>query len=136
MTDPVSGNGRAWLAAMLATGLFAAGCSAPTAFAGIPLAAGAAQPELQALAWRAQGGDKSAQLELGILYEEGRGVIRDLKRAASLYARAARPSGGTIWIYSPPVGKASGRVIPVSTGPHVPGLPEAARRLAALKQRR
>lgn len=136
MANPVSRNARAWLAAVLATGLLAAGCSAPNAYAGISLAAGAAQAELQALAWRAQGGDKSAQLELGIRYEEGRGVTRDLKRAAALYGRAARTSGGTMWIYSPPVGKARGGVIPVSAGPRVPGLPEAARRLAALTQKR
>ena len=38
-------------------------------------------PELQALAERARGGDQQAQLELGIAYEEGRGVAANRKRA-------------------------------------------------------
>lgn len=61
-----------------------AGCSRSVAtYAGIPLAAGAANPQVQSLARRAQAGDKHAQLELGIRYEQGRGLPRDLERAAA-----------------------------------------------------
>ncbi len=89
---------------------------------------------LQSLARRAQAGDKQAQLELGIRFEEGRGVERDLKKAKKLYGKAASDSGGTIWVYSPPVGNGtSGRVIPVNTGAKQSGLAEAKRRLEALK---
>jgi len=85
---------------------------------------------LSTLASKAQGGDKQAQLELGIRFEEGNGVARDMDNARKLYAKAAADSGGTIWIYSPPVGNGtSGRVIPVDTGPKRTGLAEAKRRL-------
>lgn len=47
--------------------------------------AGAATPEIQSLARRAARGDKVARLELGIRYEEGRGVGRDPERARRLY---------------------------------------------------
>jgi TPR repeat protein len=113
-----------------------AGCAGGS-YAGIPLAADAADPELQQLARRAQTGDKQAQLELGIRYEEGRGVLRDLDRAERLYRGAAAASGGRTWVYSPSVRKGgSGRAIPVDRGPRQPGLAEAARRLAALRNGR
>ena len=85
---------------------------------------------LQCLAGR---GDKSAQLELGIRYDEGRGVAADPARAASLYAAAAAFTSGTIFIYSPPVGASPGRTLPYRTGPDQSGLPEAMYRLALLR---
>lgn len=82
------------------------------------------------LARSAWAGNKQAQLELGIRFEEGRGVTQDPGRARKLYAKAARDSGGTIWVYTPPVGNGTkGRVIPVNTGPKQSGLAEAKRRL-------
>ncbi len=41
--------------------------------------------------WRdlAEAGDKEAQFGLGLLYEQGRGVLRDIPAAASWYTRAA-----------------------------------------------
>ncbi len=102
-------------------------------YAGIDLRAAPATAqvaEIQSLARRAQTGDKYAQLELGIRYEEGNGVERNLKRAKKLYAAAASDSGGKVWVYSPPVGNGtSGRVIPVDAGPKQYGLAEAKRRL-------
>ena len=89
--------------------------------------------ELGRLAQRANTGDKHAQLELGIRFEEGRGVERDLKKARKLYGKAASDSGGTIWVYSPPVGNSPGRVIPLNTGPKFNGLTEAKKRLIALE---
>ena len=89
---------------------------------------------LTALASKAQGGSKQAQLELGIRFEEGRGVERDVSKARKLYESAASDSGGTIWVYSPPVGNGtSGRTIPVNTGPKRSGLAEAKRRLEGLE---
>ncbi|TPG20950.1 hypothetical protein EAH87_06275 [Sphingomonas koreensis] len=49
-------------------------------------------------------GDKNAQLALGIRYEQGDGVPRDLERARHLYARAARNTGTSNLVYSSPVG--------------------------------
>lgn len=89
---------------------------------------------LSTLASAAQGGDKQAQLELGIRFEEGRGVTRDMKIARKLYAKAASDSGGTIWVYSPPVGNGTkGRTIPVNTGPKRVGLVEAKLRLEGVE---
>lgn len=114
------------------------GCVQSSAsYAGIPLAAGATDPAIQSLARRAQAGDKHAQLELGIRYEEGRGVQRNLDKAERLYRLAAADSGGRTWVYSPPVRKGgSGRSIPVELGPKQPGLTDAARRLVVLRNNR
>lgn len=120
--------------AALAASLLA-GC-ARASFAGIPFAPGAAAGELQRLARSAEAGDKAALLELGVRYEEGRGVPVDLPRAARLYGLAAASSGGTMFVYMPPVGGARyGSVVPISSGPVVPGLPEARERLRALRER-
>lgn len=94
------------------------------------------QTELQRLAERARSGEKQAQLELGSRYEAGEGVPIDLARARTLYAAAAARSGGTTYVYSPPVEKEGrGRVIAVSSGPVSEGLPDAQARLARPKVR-
>jgi hypothetical protein len=104
---------------------------------GISFASGAADPELQALARRAQSGDKQAQLELGIRYEEGRGLPVDLERAERLYRTAGADSGGTTYVYSPPVGqRGRGEVAELLREPRAPGLSEAEQRLARLSARR
>lgn len=87
---------------------------------------------LAGLQCRAGLGDKPAQLALGIAYEEGNGVPRDPRRAAKLYRAAALPTSGTIYVYSPPVGKSPGQVLPLRSGPDRAGLPEAMLRLARL----
>jgi hypothetical protein len=90
-----------------------------------------------ALECAAASGDKSAQLALGIRYEMGDGVPRDLERAEQLYARAARTDTRPSYVYSPAVGKERfGRVIPVSPAGARPGLPEARRRFEALRRKR
>ena len=81
---------------------------------------------------RADAGDKHAQLLLGLRYEEGIGVKRDLSRAAALYRAAGTANPGIIYVYAPPVGNAPGTVIPVTTGPAEPGLPEAQYRLGLM----
>ena len=89
--------------------------------------------EIRNLARHAQAGDKQAQLELGILFEEGRGIARDLQKAKTLYLMAATPNSGQIWIYSPSGGGAGrGRVMQIDGGKQQPGLPEAKVRLEAL----
>lgn len=109
-----------------------AGC-ATNRYAGVSLIPGAADPQLQALAQRARAGDKQAQLELGIRYEEGRGVPVDLGRAAHFYRLAARDTGGPIYTYVPRVGRQAGRVVVVNAGPREPGLAEARARLERLQ---
>ncbi|MEP2734977.1 MAG: hypothetical protein ABJP34_01670 [Erythrobacter sp.] len=85
------------------------------------------------LARMASDGMKNAQLELGIRFEEGIGVERDLGKAKTMYAKAASDSGGTMWIYQPPVGNGTtGQTVPINMGPKIYGLVEAKRRLEAL----
>jgi hypothetical protein len=134
---------RVWRA-QLSRGVFAASLGACVTFgtvactsneyAGISLKSGAAVPELQQLAQRARAGDKQAQLDLGIRYEEGRGVAVDSGRAAALYRKAATASGGTLWVYSPGSGKAKGRVVAIDSGPRRAGLSEAKSRLSRLTE--
>ena len=126
------GGGSVWRAIgpVAALALLASACAAPSQHYGIALAPGAALPEFQDLARRAAAGDKYAQLDLGVRYEEGNGVPRDLKRAKQLYRLAATPSGGTMYIYTPPVRQGGkGMVMPVNVGPRVEGLDEAKMRL-------
>lgn len=87
-----------------------------------------------ALQCRAEKGDKLAQLELGLAYERGHGVAQNDRRAAQLYRAAAAPVSGTAYIYSPPVGRSRGQVIPVRTGADQAGLAEAKYRLGLLYQ--
>jgi hypothetical protein len=110
-------------------------CAAPSSYMGISLNPATADSTLQRQAHRAMSGDKRAQLDLGIRFEEGSGIERDLNKAKKLYRQAATDSGGTIWVYSPPVGNGtSGRVIPVNAGARQIGLAEAKRRLEGLKR--
>jgi TPR repeat protein len=100
---------------------------------GIGFAPGAASAELQGLAMRAQAGDKQAQLDLGIAYEEGRGVSVDLGKARKLYRLASADTGGTAWVYVPGTRTGeTGRVTPVSLGARQRGLREAKVRLEKL----
>jgi TPR repeat protein len=73
----------------------------------------------------AEKGDKPMILELAKRLETGDGIAKDVERAEQLYAIAAAPKLGTIYVYSPPVGKSPGQVMPIRTGPDIPGLPEA-----------
>jgi hypothetical protein len=122
------------LGMMCAALLALAACSAPSRYMGIGFAPGAASQNLQALAQRAQTGDKHAQLALGIAFEEGRGVAVDMKKARKLYRLASTNSGGTLWVYVPSTRKGqAGHVMPVNMGPIKSGLAEAKLRLAGLR---
>ncbi|AWW75328.1 hypothetical protein CD351_12905 [Erythrobacter sp. KY5] len=90
-------------------------------------------PAAQVWLDRAQAGDKQAQFDLGMRYVRGDGVPQDCEAARRLLRRAATRTGGTIWVYSPPVTTGgSGRVIPVDGGPVQPGLQTAEEALARL----
>ena len=112
------------------------GCSA-NQYAGISLTPGTAPDEIRHLAARAEDGDKAAMLELGIRFEEGDGVPRDLERAERLYRRAAESRPRIHYIYEPPLRPHGvGRYHPIQTGISSPGLIEARRRLEALLRSR
>lgn len=120
---------RLGLSAIVAAALLTSGCAGGS-YMGVSLKPGAADPAVQALAARAQAGDKQAQLDLGIRFEDGAGVARDLDTAKKLYRQAASDSGGTIWVYTPPVGNGtSGRVVAVKSGEVRHGLELANSRL-------
>lgn len=86
----------------------------------------ALSPKAAALYDRAKAGERSAQYELAIAYGTGSEVVRDCDKSRALLRAAATASGGTIWVYSPPIGNGtSGRVIPVNQGPVRPGLIDA-----------
>lgn len=125
----------AWAALVVpAIALALSACAASTHYMGIDIASESVLWDIRSLAQRAQAGDKHAQLELGIAFELGRGVPRDLKAARSLYKQAANDSGGVIWVYSPPVGSGTrGQVIPIDTGVRRAGLEEAKRRLEEME---
>lgn len=125
----ISLAGRLALAGCCAAAL--AACSTATYY-GIDLRPGMAAPELQALAERARSGDKPAQLELGVRFEEGRGVAADAEAARLLYAAAAADTGGTRMIYMPAAGSGRVSTVPINAGPERKGLPAARARLAKL----
>lgn len=113
-----------------------AACAAPSSYMGISLKPNAADADLQQQVRSAMNGDKLAQLDLGIRFEEGRGVIRDLNKAKKLYRQAAADSGGTTWIYTPSVQAGQpGRVLPLGKGMTQKGLNQAKQRLAALEEK-
>lgn len=115
-----------------------AGCGAPTSYMGVDLRrepVNVADVILRDLARRAAAGDKAAQLALARRSEAGDGVPVDLDRACRLYASAAATTGGTIYVYQPPVSKGgAGRVMPITT-PVSPGLSAARERLETLRYR-
>ncbi|HEX8554325.1 MAG TPA: SEL1-like repeat protein [Sphingomonas sp.] len=123
-------------AAVLAL-LLLTGCGAARDYMGIDLRRAPATPSQKALqdtARFAQSGSKADQLTLGRVFEDGRGVPRDLDRACILYRAAATTTGGTIYIYQPKIGNSPGRVVPMTT-PLSPGLAAARERLDALAYR-
>lgn len=123
-----------WSGLTAAALVLAAGGCVRSTYQGISLLPGAAPAEIQSLAQRARYGDKHAQLELGRRFELGQDVPPDPQRAIRFYRLAASATGGTLWVYSPPVGQSAGRVIPINMGPRVSGLPEAAANLRRLQR--
>jgi hypothetical protein len=106
-------------------------CAAPTHYMGLDLASPATPDSLRNLASRAMTGDKQAQLDLGIAFEEGQGVPKDWNKAKKLYRMAAATSGGTIWVYQPGVGNGTrGGVVPIDLGPVQFGIENAKEHLS------
>jgi TPR repeat protein len=78
-------------------------------------------------------GKQAAQVALAKRFEFGIGTERDLPRAVSLYAQAARNALSTIAIYSPPVTVGGhGRVLLLNNPRAAPGSAEAQYRLGLL----
>jgi hypothetical protein len=111
-----------------------AGCTAPAAYLGVdlrtPAPAGVARA-VQQNARAALAGDKHAMLALGQHFED----TGQFDRACMAYRAAGTTTGGTIYVYSPPVTQGgSGRVIPITT-PASPGLASATEKRAVLAYR-
>ena len=120
--------------AALSAVLLLAACTAPPSYMGVSFLPGAAEPDVQALAQRARSGDKQAQLELGIRYEEGRGVPQDAKRAKALYQIAATTTGGKSYVYVPATKKGGrGHTMLIDRGPTLGRLRQAEQRLDEMK---
>ena len=127
---------RIALAIVCASGALAACTAGSDLYEGIAIAADDAGDELGALARRAAGGDKRAQLALGIRFETGDGVPVDWKRAERLYQMAAVTSGdGRAVYYSGIRPKSEGKILRRFEAPRY-GLPAAKARLDALRRRR
>jgi len=110
------------------------GC-ASSSYMGISLAPGTADPTLQQLARKARIGDKQAQLELGIAFEDGTGIGRDLSKARKLYRIAANDSGGSKAVYVPAAAGVAGRSVTVGDTVKRPGLIEASQRLQRINEK-
>ena len=121
-------------AACLAACLLLALTACANSYAGIPLKPGAAPADLQDLARRAQAGDKHAQLELGIQYEEGRGVPVNRARAERLYEMAAQASPHEVDVYQSASGNIPAQQITYKTGAHERGLQAAEERLQKIRK--
>lgn len=119
------------LPALFALAILSSGC-ATNQYMGISLQPGGADPLVQTLAVKAQGGDKRAQYELGRRFEDSTDP-NGLKKAIKLYRQAAIDGRGPLWVYTPsPGGGAPGRVIQVGNGLYQNGLAEAQARLRSL----
>ena len=116
------------LTALLAAALLMGGCASQQ-YMGVSLKPGGADPAVQALAVKAQGGDKQAQYELGRWFEDSTDAD-GLKKAIKLYQIAATPRGGSRMMYTP--GPSGVTTSVVSMGQYVGGLFEASQRLEAI----
>ena len=75
-----------------------------------------------------------AKLELGICFEEGKDVEKQIGIARMLYQQAAAAETETLWIYSPPLDRSKvGRMIAVRNWRTGGGLLEAKKRYQELK---
>lgn len=98
------------------------GCTR-SSYMGISFNSGEVAPEVQSLAQRAKSGDKQAQFELGVRFEEGNGVPTDKQRAIKLNRMAASDGGGTQMMFVPHNGYV--QATPVSSGQLTTGLAAA-----------
>lgn len=108
--------------------LLLGGCAADS-YMGISLKLGGADPALQALAVKAQQGDKQSQYELGRWFEQSKDP-NGLKNAIKLYRIAATPRGGTRLLFVPGASGVTTSV--VSTGQRVEPHKAAEERLRSI----
>lgn len=117
------------LSVLLAAALLLSGCASHS-YMGVSLQPGGADPAVQALAVKAQGGDKQAQYELGRWFEDSTDAD-GLKKAIKLYQIAAIPRGGSRMMYTPGASGVTTSV--VSSGPKIEPNRAALDRLALLE---
>ena len=117
------------LSALLAAALLLSGCASQQ-YMGVSLKPGGADSAVQALAVKAQGGDKQAQYELGRWFEDSTDAD-GLKKAIKLYQIAATPRGGSRMMYTP--GPSGVMTSVVSMGPEIEPYGLAKERLAVLQ---
>jgi hypothetical protein len=63
--------------------------SQPASAASVPASRRSARPNIADLTAKASAGDAAAQLELGFMYDAGKGVAKDAKEAEKWYRKAA-----------------------------------------------
>lgn len=111
-------------------------CSSNREYFGIELNYSGPPTEVQQLAQLAATGDKQAQLQLGVHFEEGEGVEQSYRTARELYSLAAEPIGGVIYVYRASITEDDAvSIATIDLGPRVSGLSEAARRISELDRR-
>jgi TPR repeat protein len=71
-------------------------------------------------------------LDVALRLRTGIGLPKRPGVAKSIYATLVQPKGGTIYVYSPGFNGKRGTVIPVSTGPAIPGDARAMRELGKM----
>lgn len=113
----------------LALALLSGGC-ATNQYMGISLKPGDGDPVAQALAAKAQSGDKQSQYELGRWFEDSTDP-NGLKKAIKLYRIAAIPRGGIRLLYLPGASGVATSII--STGRMIEGHLFAGARVKSLK---
>lgn len=113
------------LSALFAAALLLSGCASQQ-YMGVSLKPGGADPAVQALAARASIGDKQAQFQLGLAFENGLGLERNCRKAKALFRESGRDKTKSMYLYSPSIGGGtSSRVIAIDYGRASEGLPEA-----------
>lgn len=85
-------------------------------------------PKVAALMKDTCEGDRGAAMQLGLWFESR----AEYEMALRYYRAAAASSSGQTYIYVPPAGDVAGYVMPVDTGPRLPGNAEAQYRLGLM----
>jgi TPR repeat protein len=80
----------------------------------------------------AASGSNDTALEMALRLRAGIGLPKRPAVARRVYEALVQPKGGTIYVYSPPVGQSPGRTIAINNGPVVPGDARAMRELGLM----
>ena len=120
---------------LVSVALLSTGC-ATRSYMGISLVPGQAPTELQRTAALARFGDKMAQYELGLRFEEGRDVPVDYQAARLLFSQAATSRPNLTQLYIPDNSrKYGGYTSAVDNKLPQPGIPQAVEHLKRLTAR-